>query len=180
MKIVLAALCLVAAHCVAAQKYAVSKSSVVFFSDAAIEDITAKNTKSAGLFDGATGEVAFSIPIKEFIFDKALMQEHFNERYLESDKFPKSTFEGRISGYKPQDESRQTVRAIGKLTIHGVSRDVDIPGTIERKSDQLSMMAKFIVKLEDHQIKIPQLMWQKIAEQVEVTIDFTFKESTNK
>src|SRR5258708_3817109 len=80
-----------------AQKFSVEKSYVKFFSDASIEDITADNTKASSIFNEATGEVVFAIPIQEFQFAKSLMKEHFNEKYLESEKFPKATFQGKIS-----------------------------------------------------------------------------------
>src|SRR6266478_4827410 len=83
-----------------AQKFTSDKTYVKFFSDASIEDITAENTKSSSIFNEATGDVVFSIPIKEFEFDKSLMKEHFNEKYMESEQFPKAIFQGKISGYQ--------------------------------------------------------------------------------
>ena len=79
-----------------AQKYVLEKSTVIFYSEATIENITAKNEKASSVLNSETTEVAFSIPIREFQFAKKLMQEHFNEKYLESEKFPKSTFSGKI------------------------------------------------------------------------------------
>ena len=76
-------------------KVQTEKTFVSFFSDAAIEDITAENKAAAGIFNSATSEIAFSIPIKEFQFAKSLMQEHFNEKYMDSEKYPKSTFQGK-------------------------------------------------------------------------------------
>jgi len=157
-----------------AQKLKTEKTFVSFFSDAAIEDITAENKAAAGIFDPATSEIAFSIPIKEFQFAKSLMQEHFNEKYMDSEKYPKSTFKGKITGFDAKATGTQQVKAAGKLTVHGETKDIDVPGTIEMQGDKLIMKSKFIVKLEDYKIKIPQLMWQNIAEQVEVTVDFTF------
>jgi polyisoprenoid-binding protein YceI len=158
-----------------AQKYSTEKTFVSFFSDAAIEDITAENTKTAGAFNAATGDIAFSVPIKEYQFQKSLMQEHFNEKYMETEKYPKSTFQGKVNGYDANATGIQNVTSTGKLTIHGETKDVEIPGTIEKQGDKLIMKSKFIVKLEDYKITIPQLLWQNIAEQVEVTADFTFK-----
>jgi len=157
-----------------AQKFKTEKTFVSFFSDAAIEDITAENKAAAGIFNSATSEIAFSIPIKEFQFAKSLMQEHFNEKYMDSEKYPKATFKGNINGFDAQATGAQQVKAAGKLTIHGETKDIDVPGTIEKQGDKFVMKSKFIVKLEDYKIKIPQLMWQNIAEQVEVTVDFTF------
>ncbi len=157
------------------QKYSVEKGIASFFSHATIEDIAAKNEKVAAIFNAATGDVAFSIPIKEFVFAKSLMQEHFNEKYMESDKYPKSTFQGKVTGFDLNVNQIQQAIAKGKLTIHGQTKDVEVPGTIEKQGDRLLFKAKFIAKLEDYKIAIPQLMWQNIAEQVEVTVDFVFK-----
>jgi polyisoprenoid-binding protein YceI len=158
-----------------AQKYVTEKSFVSFFSDAAIEDITADNTKSSGIFNVATSDIAFSIPIKEFEFAKSLMKEHFNEKYMDTEKYPRSTFQGKVSGYDPQGSGVQKAKATGKLTIHGVTKDVELPGTIEKQGDKLLIKSRFMVKLEDYKIAIPQLLWQNIAEEVEVTVDFVFK-----
>ena len=158
-----------------AQKYSTEKTFVSFYSHATIEDITAENTKAVGAFNSATGDIAFSIPIKEFQFAKSLMQEHFNEKYMDTEKFPKSTFQGKVTGYDANSTGVQNVKANGKLTIHGQTKEVEIPGTIEKGGDKLTMKSKFIVKLEDYKIDIPQLMWQNIAEQVEVTVDFSMK-----
>lgn len=158
-----------------AQKYNVEKSSVSFFSDAAIEDITAENKKAAGIFNAATGDIVFSIPINEFQFEKSLMQEHFNEKYMQSDKFPKSTFQGKVTGFNPAATGVQEAKANGKLTIHGVTKEVEIPGTIQKQNNKFQFKTKFIVKLVDYNIEIPQLLWQNIAEQVEVTGVFLFK-----
>src|SRR5688500_4815908 len=113
-----------------AQKYTTEKTFVSFFSDAAIEDITAENTKTAGVFNSATGDIAFSVPIKEYQFEKSLMQEHFNEKYMETEKFPKSTFQGKVTGYDAAATGPQNASAKGKLTIHGDVKEVVIPGTL--------------------------------------------------
>lgn len=158
-----------------AQKYVAEKSFVSFFSDALLEDITADNKKATSIINAETGDIAFSIPIKEFKFAKSLMQEHFNEKYMESEKYPKSTFQGKLNGFDLKAGGVQTVKAIGKLTIHGVTKDVEIPGTIEVKENKLFAKSKFKVKVADYKVEIPQLVFQNIAEEVEVTVDFTYK-----
>lgn len=160
---------------VSAQKYSAEKSFVSFYSHAAIEDIKAENTSAKSLFNASTGDVAFSIPIKDFEFAKSLMKEHFNEKYLESDKYPKATFQGKIESYDPHANGEQHVVATGKLTIHGVTKNVDIPGTLEIKSGGIIAHSNFKIRLEDYKISIPQLLWTNIAEEVEVTIQVTYK-----
>lgn len=160
---------------VISQKYTVEKGSASFFSHATIEDIAAKNDKVVGIFNVATGDIAFSILIREFEFAKSLMKEHFNEKYMEADKYPKSTFQGKVTGFDLNTNQIQEAVAKGKLTIHGQTKDVEVPGTIEKQDNRLIFKAKFIAKLEDYKIAIPQLMWQNIAEQVEITVNFVFK-----
>lgn len=157
-----------------AQKLAIDNSSITFFSDAPLENITAVNLKTTGLFNLSTGDIAFSVPIKEFRFEKALMQQHFNEKYMETDKYPKATFQGVITCFDTKVSGLQNVRATGKLTIHGIMKAVELPGVMERNEDTWIVKTTFMVNLADYNIKIPQLLFQKIAEQVEVTADFTF------
>jgi polyisoprenoid-binding protein YceI len=157
------------------QKFTTDKTFVKFFSDAAIEDITAENKKASSIYNEATGDVVFSVPIKEFEFEKSLMKEHFNEKYMESEQYPKATFEGKVSGYQSSSAGEQKATAAGKMTIHGVTQDVTINGTIENVKGTMLMKAKFMVKLADYKIKIPQLLWKNIAEEVEVTVEFNYK-----
>ncbi|HLZ15445.1 MAG TPA: YceI family protein [Cyclobacteriaceae bacterium] len=166
---------LVVAYLADAQKFTSDKTYVKFFSDAAIEDITAENTKSSSIFNETTGDVVFSIPVKEFEFAKSLMKEHFNEKYMETEQYPKSTFQGKIAGYQGSVSGEQKATATGKLTIHGVTQDVQIPGMMVNANGTLTMKAKFMVKLADYKIKIPQLLWKNIAEEVEVTVEFNYK-----
>lgn len=158
-----------------AQKYTAEKAYVSFFSDAPLEDIKADNAKVTTIFNSSTGDIAFSVPMKEFKFAKALMQQHFNEKYVESDKYPKATFQGKIIDFKPDAAGMQNVKAQGKLTIHGVTKDIDVPGTIEVQGNKLAMKSKFMVKVADYNITIPQLVFNNIAEEVEVTVDFLYK-----
>lgn len=158
-----------------AQKFTAEKTYVKFFSDAAIEDITAENTKASSIYNEATGDVVFSVPIKEFEFEKSLMKEHFNEKYMETEQYPKATFQGKISGYQSSNSGEQKATATGKMIIHGVEQNVTINGTMENIKGAPKMKAKFMVKLVDYKIKIPQLLWKNIAEEVEVTVEFNFK-----
>ncbi len=158
-----------------AQKFSTEKGTISFFSDAAIEDITAENTMVGSLFNSTTGELVYIVKIKDFIFPKALMREHFNEKYMETEKFPKALFNGKLKGYNVSTKGEQNVTATGKLTIHGVTRDVQVPGTISFDGGKATMKAKFMVALKDYDIKIPKLVWQNIAEEIEVTIDFAYK-----
>jgi polyisoprenoid-binding protein YceI len=160
----------------AQQRYFAEKSMVKFYSDGVVEDITATNDKVTSIFDGFKGDIAFLMSIKDFQFEKKLMQVHFNEKYMESEKYPKSTFQGKIVGYNNSEEGLQQVRAVGKLSIHGVTKDVDAIGTIEKNGSLLQVKSKFMVKLQEYNIVVPQIVWKNIAQQVEVTIDFTYRQ----
>ena len=159
------------------QRYAVKEGVVDFFSDAALEDISAENQKIQSLFNSETGEIAFRIRISDFRFDRKLMQEHFNEKYMESEKYPYATFSGTLEKFDPAASGEQRVTATGKMTIHGVTREVSIPGTVKKNGEGLEMNSGFMVRLEDYNISIPQLLWQNIAEEVKVTIRLTYKKS---
>ena len=158
-----------------AQKYATEKSTITFFSKAAIEDIAATNSKAVSIFNVTTGEIVYAIPMKDFEFEKSLMKDHFNEKYIESEKFPKATFQGKITGYKEGIKGEQVANAKGKLTIHGVTNEIDTVGMVNISDGKIFMKSTFIVKLKDYNIKIPQLLWKNIAEHVEVKIEFTYK-----
>jgi hypothetical protein len=132
------------AHVAIAQKYTTEKAHISFFSDAAIEDIEAINTIVGSIFNATTGDLVYIIKIRDFTFHKSLMREHFNEKYMESEKFPKSTFQGKIVGFKPNTPGEQKVMAIGKLSIHGVTRDIEVPGTVELSSGKLLVKSKFL------------------------------------
>jgi hypothetical protein len=160
---------------VEAQKMTTEKSVITFFSDAAIEDIRAENVRLTCIINLETHDIAFSVPINQFQFDKKLMQEHFNEKYMESDRFPVATFAGKLEGFRADASGQQPVIARGKLTIHGVTREVTIPGKAEMINQKLTLSSTFTVRLEDYQVKIPQLLWQNIAEAVEVSLTVTLR-----
>lgn len=158
-----------------AQRLKLATDTISFYSEAPVEDIEAINTHVTSLFEPATGHIAFSVPMRSFEFPKKLMQEHFNDKYLETDKYPSAFFSGSIVTYSAESDAPQKVVASGKLTIHGVTRDVEIPGTIQRTSGGVSMNATFMVKLEDYEIEIPQLLWQNIAEEVKVSVMLVYE-----
>jgi hypothetical protein len=156
------------------QRYFAEKSMISFFSDGVVEDINAKNGKVTSIFD-VKGDIAFLMSIKDFEFEKKLMQVHFNEKYMESEKYPKASFQGKIVGFDVSVSGVQQVKAVGKLSIHGVTHDIEAPGTIEVKGGLLQVQSKFKVKLADYNIRVPQIIWKNIAQQVEISVDFTYR-----
>lgn len=158
-----------------AQKYKSVASSVHFFSDAPMEDIEALNDKGQSAMDLSTGEIVFSIPIKSFEFEKSLMQEHFNENYLESDKYPMATFKGIVKGFDRENSGWQKAMAEGSMNIHGVSNDLTVEGEIKIEENSIKVKSKFPITLNDYKIKIPKVVFYNIAEVVEVTITFDYE-----
>lgn len=158
-----------------AQKYKSIASGIQFFSEAPMEDIEAVNHEGQSAINLSTGEIVFSIPIKSFIFDKSLMQEHFNENYLESEKYPKATFRGVVSGYDLKKIVWQQAMAQGKMTIHGIEKDFSCEGKIKIEDDELNIETKFPIQLKDYKIKIPKVVFYNIAEIIEVTINFDYE-----
>jgi polyisoprenoid-binding protein YceI len=156
--------------------FSAGSGNVSFFSKAPLEDIEAHNNKAQSVINTTTGEIAVKVPIKSFVFENGLMQEHFNENYLESDKYPFATFKGKINESidwtKP---GSHPVSATGKLNVHGVERDQTIKGKLDVGSGKLQLDADFTVALADHKIEIPTLVFQKIAETIAVTTRFVYQ-----
>ena len=168
---VLPLLALNAAH--AQTRYLTQTGQVSFFSATPIEDIEARNQQVAAVLDLGTGQLAFSLPVKSFIFKRTLMQEHFNENYIESDKFPKATFAGRLLGFDAAllaTPGPHAVQVAGNLSLHGVTRAVQVPATLELKAGQLLAAATFIVASADYGIEIPLLVRDKIAKTIAVRV----------
>lgn len=151
-------------------------SVVTFFSKSPLEDIEATNKKAAVILDATTGDLQSVITIKMFKFKNALMEEHFNENYMESTKFPNAMFKGKVNEkIDLTTDAPQKVTATGKLTIHGVTKDVTLEGTITKKGDAIALETKFKVKVADYDIKVPSLYVKNIAEVVDVTLTSTIK-----
>lgn len=158
-----------------AQKYNSVASGIHFYSEAPVEDIEAINQDGQSAINLSTGEIVFSIPIKAFIFEKSLMQEHFNENYLESEEYPRAIFKGVISGYDIEKTAWQQAIAQGKMVIHGIENDFSCKGKIKIENSALKIETKFPIQLNDYNIKIPKIVFYNIAEIIEVTINFDYE-----
>ncbi len=154
-----------------AQKYQLKESKTTFFSTTPIEDIDAVTKETKGILDAGAKTFFFKIPIASFVFKSDLMRDHFNENYMESEKFPNATFKGTIEGnFDLTKDGSYLVSAIGDMTIHGVVKKVSIPSTISVKEGVASIDSKFKVALKDYSIDIPTVVFNKIAEVLEVKI----------
>jgi hypothetical protein len=158
-----------------AQKLAVKKSEMSFTSNAELELIKASSDKVLGLIDPSSNQFAFTVEIRSFQgFNSQLQREHFNEKYLESDKFPKASFSGKI--IEPVDFSSDhtyEVRAKGELNIHGQKQTRIIKAKLIIDKGQVYIQSHFLVPLADHNISIPTIVSQKIATEIEVNFNAT-------
>lgn len=157
-----------------AQKYFTKDGKVSFYSDTPMEKIEAHNTKAASVIDVSSGQLEFAVLIKAFQFEKALMQEHFNENYMESNTYPKATFKGKVadpSALKLDQDGTYQAQVTGDLTIHGVTKAVSSPATFTVKNGQIVGVASFTIQVEDYGIKIPAIVKEKIAKEVKIDVE---------
>ena len=142
-----------------------------FFSTTPIEDIEAENHQTTALLQ-ADGAFAFRVPVLGFRFEKALMEEHFNENYLESHTYPNGSFEGSIDGFTDalKDGESHDVLAKGVLTIHGVEQPREIPSTVQWNGTGWDIESAFYIAPAHHDINIPKVVRNKIATTIEVTV----------
>lgn len=151
--------------------------SVSFFSSTPVEDIEAHSEALVALLNPETGEIAFQVPIRSFHFEKALMEEHFNENYLESDKFPKATFTGTIKNWESVKAGTATAIAEGTLNCHGIGVDRTVEGTLTNIEGTWILDAAFDIAPDAHEIEIPKLARNKIAENISVRVRAELKAS---
>ncbi|WP_256003439.1 YceI family protein [Pedobacter deserti] len=146
-------------------------AAISFFSSTVVEDIEAKSNTAGSAINTGSGEIVFRVSNTSFRFQKKLMQEHFNENYMESDKFPHSEFKGKITGaFDPQKEGNYPVNVSGNLNVHGVTKAYTVPANLTVNKDSITARATFKVRIADHGIKIPSLVFKNIAEFVEVRV----------
>jgi len=158
-------------------RYMTSNGNVSFDSDAELEVIKANSEALTAIIDADKNEFAFKLAIKSFKnFPANLMKDHFNENYMESDKYPYSMFSGKIEGNVDYSKNgTYSVKAVGKLLIHGVTVDRTLPAQIEVKGKELILTSNFLVPLEDHKIKIPEMVNKKIATEIKVKVEATLQ-----
>ncbi|MDX1350757.1 MAG: YceI family protein [Putridiphycobacter sp.] len=160
------------------QKYLTQTGQINFYSFAEKEDITAVNNQVSSVLNTENGELAFSLLMKAFSFEKALMQEHFNEKYVESDKYPKATFKGSIIDFDAAKitDKATTVKVQGKLTIHGVTKDITTTGTLQKTSSgNIIAKASFIINLDDYNIAIPSAVKNKVSNKIEIKVNLEYE-----
>ena len=147
------------------KRYVIVSSSIEFYSYAPLEDIQAVNTESVGAIDLSTGEFIIKIPVSSFDFPNKLMEKHFNDSYLETDRYPECIFRGKIDGDN----------ANGEITLHGVTKKISVPVIMSKSEEEVTIDTVFKITLKDHKIKVPRLLFQNIAEEIEVKVSSSFK-----
>ncbi|HMI06650.1 MAG TPA: YceI family protein [Flavobacterium sp.] len=177
-KLMLLSLLFVAAA-VSAQEKMITKTGKITFeaSVPAFEEVKAINNGTTCVLNPATGEIASLALLKGFRFKVALMEEHFNENYIESDKYPKSTFKGKIENF---DAAALTATAKdftikGKLELHGKTKDISIPAKIRKTDAGIEIISNFYVNADDYAIEIPSVVKSKVSNKVNVKTEFTVK-----
>ena len=139
---------------------------------------SAINEKATSVLDPSGGQVEFAVLMKAFMFEKALMEEHFNENYVESGKFPKASFKGTIKNRSEINFTKDgtyEAKISGKLTIHGVTKDVDATGTIVVKGTAVSAKSEFKILMSNYNIDIPSLVQDKVAKEAVITVDVNYE-----
>ncbi|MFK5880437.1 MAG: YceI family protein [Flavobacteriaceae bacterium] len=156
-------------------KYLTKEGDVSFFSHSLVEDITADNHQVLSIIDTETGEIAIQLLMKSFLFKKALMQEHFNENYVESHKYPKAKFKGKILNYNEVIEGVNEVQIEGVLTVHGIDKEVSTVAVLEFRDGKILLSGEFMVNVADFKIKIPSVVINNIAKTIKVNFELTHK-----
>jgi hypothetical protein len=158
----------------AQKRYFTKTGNVSFRAGTAVEDIDGINKSTTCIFDAATGDIQFAILIKGFEFKSALMMEHFNENYMESDKFPKSTFKGKILNLDKvnfQKDGTYPATVKGTLEVHGVKKEVETTGSFKVTGETVLATADFTILLEDYKIEIPGLVKDKISKTAQIHVN---------
>ncbi|MEO8416388.1 MAG: YceI family protein [Ginsengibacter sp.] len=155
------------------KRYYTKTGAISIEAGTALEDIDAINNSTTSVLDVATGQYEFAMLVNGFEFKRALMQEHFNENYMESDKYPKSVFKGKITNINEVNFNKNgTYRVVvkGTLEMHGVKKEIQTPGIIKINDQDISATADFILVLDDYQIAIPGLVKDKISKTAKIKV----------
>ena len=153
----------------AQERFLTKNGMISFFSETPIENIKAQNNQVLSIVDAANGKMAISILMKSFMFKKALMQEHFNENYVESDKYPKATFKGTIIDFDKITASGVSIEIKGYLTMHGITKEITIEALTKKTPEAIKMTGDFIINLADFDVNIPSVVKNKISEKIKVS-----------
>lgn len=157
--------------------YKSTEGSVAFFSEAPLENIDATSKNIVSVINTSNNEIAFSVAINSFQFDNSKMRQDFNENFMESSRYADATYKGKINEkINWEEDGTYKVTSKGVLTIHGVAKQRTDTATVKIRSGVVSLKSNFSVRVSDHEIKIPKILFQKIAEVVAVKLDVDYSE----
>lgn len=156
-------------------KFLAKDGNVSFFSHSLVEDIKADNHQVLSVIDRNTGEISIQLLMRSFLFKKALMQQHFNESYVESHKYPKALFKGVIINFKDLDDLNNETEIKGILTVHGIEKEMLIRAKIKMGPDHIEILGEFMVEVAHFDIKIPAIVRNNIAKIIKVNFDIKHK-----
>lgn len=159
-----------------AQIYLANNCVITFFSESPLENIEAINKAAKPILNTSTNDIQIKIAMNAFVFEKPLMQEHFNENYAESEKYPYAIFKGKINekvDWVKDGEYKVTVT--GTLSLHGVDKERTLEGIVTVKGTQITISTKFNIHIADHKVEVPSLYVKNIAEDVEVKLNATLE-----
>tara|TARA_B110000438_G_scaffold288074_1_gene321084 strand:- start:262 stop:804 length:543 start_codon:yes stop_codon:yes gene_type:complete len=160
------------------QKYISRNGFVQFNASTPLEIINPINNHVSSVFNSENGEIVFQMNMISFKFEKALMETHFNEKYIESEKYPKSTFIGKIKDWNSNllDGENHNVIAVGTITIHGIEKEIEVKGSIQKNNSKITIKSDFELIILDFEIKIPKLVRDKISKKVKVEVNINLKQ----
>lgn len=155
----------------AQDKYITKEGYVSFFSHSIVEDIKADNNQVLSVIDVKTGKIAIQLLMRSFMFKKALMQEHFNENYVESYKYPKATFSGELVNFSEMGGENGETEITGILTVHGREKEISTKVDVEISPNEIVLTGDFMVEVADFDIKIPAVVANNIAKTIKVSFE---------
>ncbi len=152
--------------------------TIIFDSSTPLETIYARNNQVTSFLNTTEGEINFAALMRSFKFKNALMEEHFNENFIESAQYPRAVFKGRILNWQNVElskEEEQEVDVEGELTLHGVTKKINPKAVLHPKGDKIFGRCNFIVSAEDFDIRIPAVVRDKIAKEVKVMVEMSYE-----
>jgi len=156
-------------------QYLTRNGQVTFFSYASAENIKAENNEVLSILDLDEEKIALNILMRAFEFEKSLMQEHFNDSYIESDIFPRATFEGTILNFRPRLIGTQTKFIKGDFTLRGITKPLKIKADIDYSNNTYTITGETTIDIKDYKIKVPQILAAKIAKTVKISFNFKYE-----
>jgi hypothetical protein len=162
------------------QIYLCKNGNISFFQETSVEDIDARSTKLLSILNTENNMIAYKVDMESFIFEKSLMRDHFNENYVESNKYPTAVFRGVIN--EKIDWSKDgvyNITSIGDMVMHGISKRITEKGTLTIKNGEINITNFFTIKFTDYGVKIPNLLSKQLAESVDITINCIYIRKTN-